>query len=185
MMSFLASMVVVPPAPRAGLAAETVEMIYVKAVGGSDDNDGQSWDTAFATLQKALDAAEPGDDVRVEIWLAAGTYYPTKDAAGNDTGGSSATFRMKNGVTIYGGFPADADDGIDLDERGWEAHPTVLSGDLNKNGTLDFGTDAQHVIFNEGLDETAVLDGVIITGGISPDDGGGVYNKNSSPVFRH
>src|SRR5690606_12563520 len=81
MMSFLASMVVVPPAPRAGLAAETVEIIYVKAVGGSDDNDGQSWDTAFATLQKALDAAEPGDDVRVEIWLAAGTYYPTKDAA--------------------------------------------------------------------------------------------------------
>jgi len=67
---------------------------------GDDTNNGTSWATAFETLQKALEEVEAGD----EIWVAAGTYYPTSDYG---LGGSDRYmhFRMKNGVTIYGGFP--------------------------------------------------------------------------------
>ena len=43
---------------------------YVDGTGGSDDNDGESWDTAFATIQKAID--EYGSWAK--IYVKAGTY---------------------------------------------------------------------------------------------------------------
>jgi hypothetical protein len=44
--------------------------LYVDAVGGSDANSGMSTSTALATIQRAVDMAEPGD----RILVAAGTY---------------------------------------------------------------------------------------------------------------
>jgi len=47
---------------------------YVDGQGGTDPTDcngGNSWSTAFKTIQKAIDCASPMD----EIWVKAGTYY--------------------------------------------------------------------------------------------------------------
>jgi hypothetical protein len=55
---------------------------------------GSAWGTACG-LQHALnDIAVSGD----ELWVAAGTYKPT---TGSDR---SATFQLKAGVALYGGF---------------------------------------------------------------------------------
>src|SRR5690606_15219303 len=74
------------------------------------DNNGTSWDNAFLLVQSALDNAVNGD----EIWVATGTYYPTKQVGG--TGERFRTFQMKNGVAIYGGFTGDE---TEKDERDW------------------------------------------------------------------
>jgi len=164
-------------APQVAKAEGTAVILYVKAIGGDDDNDGRSWSNAFATLQKALDAAQPGPGETVEIRVAAGTYYPADENG----------FRMKNGVAIYGGFPADATDGTGMEDRDWENHRTILSGDLNKNESFD-GDDAYHVIFNDDVDDTAVLDGFVVTGGYATGDqayGAGIYNIDSHPIIRN
>ena len=77
--------------------------------------DGASWATAYVSLQAALDRAavlnadgNAENDVS-QIWIAEGTYRPTKlsDADLNgtiDTNPRSATFSLLNGVSLYGGF---------------------------------------------------------------------------------
>lgn len=172
-------------------AAES-SIIYVNNYDGSDSNDGKSWEDAFATLQQALDAADTSEGETYEIWIAAGTYVPSKDKDGNVPAGGDereSTFMMKNGVAIYGGFTGTEDS---LDQRNFAENKTILSGDFSGNDE----DKAYHVFFHEnlGLDETAVLDGVTITGGNAngSDDharGGGMYNfgihstNGSSPTL--
>jgi len=75
----------VSPARAAG-----IRYAAPSAVGSGDCS---SWATA-CTLQTALAGAASGD----EIWVKMGVHYP--GAAGN----RSATFTLKNGVSVYGGF---------------------------------------------------------------------------------
>ncbi len=144
--------------------------------------DCSSWANA-CPLQTALAQAIAGD----EIWVQAGVHYP--GAAGNRT----ATFSLKNGVAIYGGFAGTE---TARDQRDWQAHPTILSGDIDHNdintdGNLIaetwndlVGNNAYHVVTSSENDNTAVLDGFIITagqanGGSHYSDGGGMYNSGS------
>ena len=168
--------------------------IHVK-VGGTGD--GSSWVHAYGSLQDALDNAEPNDD----IWLAEGTYIPTQLYDPCDP--RSATFQMKNGVGIYGGFSAVGDP--NWESRDWEKYETVLSGDLLGNdvevsdpcdllGELSRSENCYHVFYHpEGinLDPNTVFDGFTVTGGNAnegeywPDPGsigGGMYNYESSPT---
>src|SRR5690606_13488857 len=85
---------------------------------------------------------------------------------------SKQSFSMKEGVKIYGGFPATANSG--MDDRDWEENETILRGNGNS------------VIINNdnGLTEAAVLDGFTITGG-NASKGGGINNTGVSPTFRN
>ncbi len=146
-------------------------------------NIGNSWANAFTNLQDALASTCPGI---TEIWVAAGTYLPTKKSGGTDE--RSRTFVMLPGVKIYGGFAGGE---TSLSQRNWATNVTILSGDI---GTPGVNTDnCYHVIYNvdNGLDETAVLDGFTISGGYAygPNAdgsgfqwrGGGMHNISSSP----
>lgn len=77
---------------------------YVKpeAKGGSDNNDGKSWTTAFASPQKAIDALNDGTGQRGEVWVAAGTYSPKTYIATDNN--SPVAFRMYSGINVFGGF---------------------------------------------------------------------------------
>ena len=130
--------------------------------------DGSGWLSAFQSLQDALDEAGVGD----EVWIAAGTYFP--DEGGSVVAGDrQATFTLKAGMTLYGGFAGGEDS---LDDRNWEANPTVLSGEIG----LEKDSWSLHVVTLAG---SATLDGLTITNGNANGDpsghsyGGGVLNE--------
>lgn len=77
---------------------------YVKTAnaGGSDENDGKSWATAFASPQKAIDALNDGTGQRGEVWVAAGTYTPQTHITADNN--SPVAFRMYSGINVIGGF---------------------------------------------------------------------------------
>jgi hypothetical protein len=82
------------PAPA---LAQSGTIYYVRpAPVGNDSNSGLAWNTAFATLQKALDTATAG----AQIWVAAGTYYPDEGPSTINNHPNS-TFSLKDGVEIY------------------------------------------------------------------------------------
>lgn len=157
-------------------------VIYVNAKS-SAGGDGASWATAYNDLQLALTSAQAGQ----QIWLAEGIYKPTKLIyPGNPR---TASFQMKNNVTIYGGFDGTEND---LAERDWRINQTILSGDIDHTPNDNSG-NAYHVFFHAGLnlDATAILDGVTITGGNANDSsrphsvGGGMYNLISNPTLKN
>jgi hypothetical protein len=104
--------------------AHTGGIVYVKE-GGAGTQTGESWTNAFPNLADPLKYADlqrksmfpvaPADTVR-QIWVAAGTYYPRHRAAVTDGNNDPTTDRDKafvlvEGVKVYGGFPAGANDG--------------------------------------------------------------------------
>ncbi|MCB0293208.1 MAG: right-handed parallel beta-helix repeat-containing protein, partial [Calditrichaeota bacterium] len=76
-----------------------MSIIHVNQAASGDGSDGSSWDKAYKDLQDALKIAKAGD----EIWVAKGTYQPT-DQTGAEA--RKASFELKEGVAIYGGFSA-------------------------------------------------------------------------------
>ena len=152
---------------------------HVDADAPGSAHDGRTWATAMLTLQDALAAAAGGD----EILVAEGVYKP--DQGGGATAGSrEATFMLKPGVTIRGGFP-----GYGLpqpDARNPAAYVTILSGDLKGNdqwGSLNLDENSYHVVTGPADGLPALLDGVTITGGNADGAyphhyGGGLYNPD-------
>uniref|UniRef100_UPI001930FA72 hypothetical protein n=1 Tax=Metasolibacillus meyeri TaxID=1071052 RepID=UPI001930FA72 len=165
-------------------------IIYVNAAQGNGGN-GESWDTAYNNLQDALDAAKAqitAGETSVQIWLTKGTYTPTKQTDPSDA--RTATFQMQNNVAIYGGFSGTENE---LATRDWENNETILSGDIADTPN-DHTNNAYHVFYHPNglnLNDTAILDGVTITGGNANVDewsgdkrfGGGMFNGSSNPTL--
>ncbi len=148
--------------------------LYVKH-DADGNNDGSSWVNAYTLIQPALVAAGSG----TEIWVAAGTYYPTNEVGGS--GNSYKTFQLKNNVELLGGFEGTEDPAsFDIIDRDFDVNETILSGDLG----------AEHVfhVFRHvdlALNSTAVLDGFTIMGGEATGTsldilGGGMLNSGAS-----
>jgi hypothetical protein len=156
--------------------------IYVDA-DATGVNNGSSWEDAFTTLQPALDVAVVGD----QIWVAEGIYTPTNEFSPGDL--RSATFQLKNGVALYGGFDPTVGD-VGWADRDWVNNVIILSGDSGTAG--DPGDNSYHVFYHPpelALDGTAVLDGFTIIAGNANDisgpngSGGGMYNDASNPAL--
>ena len=89
-------------------------------------------------------------------------------------------------MAIYGSFVGDE---TSREPRYPQFAPSVLSGDI---GTADDNSDnSYHVVIGNGTDNSAILDGFIITAGNANGDslaslqaGGGMYNDLGSPSIR-
>ncbi len=153
-----------------------------------DDNaslggDGSSWATAYAHLQDALSEANSNGAVG-EIWVAEGTYLPDLGSAQIPCD-RSETFRLIPGVRMYGGFVGD--ESI-LDERNFQTHSTVLSGDLNgdDNGFANNTENSVHVVDSSDANSQSLLDGFVIRGGNTfpmSTGGAGLYAEGGAAVF--
>lgn len=161
--------------------------VYV-APGGAGTRDGSSWGNAKDLVPALTDAAY-GD----ELWVKSGIYKPTGPG-----GDRKATFALKSGVALYGGFAGSE---TELSQRNSNPalNETVLSGDLNGNdssffvngndiGFTNSGENSYHVVTGSGTDESAILDGFTVSGGnantqyVFPDDiGGGMLNLAGNP----
>jgi len=176
------------------------KVIYVDD-DAAGTNNGSSWIDAYKCLQNALTDAQSGD----EIWVAQGIYKPDQTFVTGWRGGPQviasgereATFQMKDGVTIMGGYAGFGDS--DPNARDLEMYEAILSGDLAENDIevadpCDLLTEptrsenSYHVVKGNETDETAVLDGFTITcgnaDGQSPNDqGGGLHTRFGSPTL--
>ena len=171
----------------ASAAPATAVTHYVKgsATGAAD---GTSWVNAFTTLQDALAAAAPSDD----IWVAQGVYYPD-EGGGEVDGDQAASFKIVAEVSVHGGFG-----GFEafLSQRRPSFHLTVLSGDIGQDDNdpdgdgvivapVDIvGGNSGHVVRSSTATATTTLDGFTITAGSSSDFGGGLLLDGASLTVR-
>jgi hypothetical protein len=155
--------------------------------------DGLSWETAFAFLQDALDAARsPRSATIEEIHVAQGLYLPDHDENHPEGNGDTwETFALIDDVSVMGGYAGIGAE--DPDERNIELYETILSGDLlgdDQPNFVNYDDNSFHVVTAAGNDETAVLEGFTITAGYAhfePYDhhqGGGMIVDAASPVVR-
>ncbi len=142
---------------------------------GSDSNDGQSWNSAFATINEAVSSALEGD----EIWVGAGTYI------------LSETIYVNKAVGIYGGFSGNESD---LQARDWVNNLTIVDGNNLVQGF--------QLIANATIDGFTIRNGYSVYGGGIRIDyaaanivnctfsqnrgyyyGGAIYNYRASPII--
>lgn len=175
-------------------AIPTSRIRYVKP-GGSDMNSGDSWDAAYRTIQHAIDALAATPGMPGEVWVAAGTYEPTTYLEDNPN--YPASFRMSDGISVYGGFAgketSKADREIKAGGMPWDfANVTILqgqsySGEISWNSTdnrWSLNSASTHVVWfapllNEnkrGFDNVTMLDGVTVRGGQATTSQADYYN---------
>ncbi|MDB4162189.1 hypothetical protein N9772_07470, partial [Bacteroidia bacterium] len=146
--------------------------LYFVKTTGNNSNAGTSWATAKNDLQNAIDVAISGD----EIWIAAGTYKPTKipGSTGNSTSRDVA-FHINKNLKIYGGFAGTE---TSLSQRNISENPVTLSGDI---GTIGTNTDnCYHVVITKGLNNTSLIDGLTIRDGYSSSSGNISWSGNGT-----
>jgi hypothetical protein len=183
------------------LSAAVIHVKY-NALG---NNSGTSFANAFTNLQDALD----NQCGNLDIWVAAGTYKPTRDHLENSTPSSDRlkTFHLKKDMNIYGGFAGTE---TTLSERNWLSNITTLSGDFMDDDVVSGAgstlaitvntENAYHVLITANLTDAAIIDGFTIKGGnlgngqgtifyaskaYTVEHGAGMYNIDSSPNIRN
>lgn len=163
--------------PPHAVAATQATVFFVNR-NAAGTGTGLSWTDAFTNVKAALSAAQAGD----EVWVAAGLY--TVGITHTDS------LELKNGVALYGGFAGSE---TTKEQRNWQSHVTVISGDLEGNDIVDANgivTDTDHIVGDnnfllfeaDGLDASTIVDGFVVTGG-KGGFGGGMSNSKSSPTL--
>jgi predicted outer membrane repeat protein len=176
-------------------------IVYVK-YNATGANNGTSWANAYKQLQNAINAAGSGDT----IFVAAGTYRPTKYPPNiNSTNPRDKAFYLNKNIKIYGGFAGTE---TNLSQRNYATNVTTLSGDFNNDDVVtgvgnilafnNNSDNAFHVVITNNLSTNARLDGFTIKGGNAnswvgyfiwssqvyyTNNGGGIYNAGSSPTL--
>jgi len=125
---------------------------YVSQAATNGAETGATWADAFTDLQQAISAVSAGDT----LWVAAGIYKPTA------TTDRTASFEMKDGVALYGGFFGTE---VAFSERDIDLHKTVLSGDIGVPGVRT--DNSYHVVRGKALGSATLLDGFFIRDGYS------------------
>lgn len=172
---------------------------YVKPTA-TGTGDGSSWDNASGNIQNMIDElANNANGQTGEVWVAAGTYTPQSQLISGTA--YSASFRMRDGISVYGGFAGTEASKIEREKAStmpWDfKNETILeaayyNGDLTwTNNKWTLTSDSRHVVWfapmsgQSAFTQVTTLDGVTIRGGYAQggtgmddfmtDRGAGVY----------
>lgn len=163
----------------------TSRIRYVKEQA-TGRGDGSDWDNASGDLQRMIDELADNNPQGLpgEVWVAAGTYEPQSQLIQGT--GYSASFRMRDGISVYGGFASGESSKTEREKKEggmpWEfKNQTVLMAayyvrnESNPSFTGNKWTltsDSRHVVWfapmpdEEGtFTQPTYLDGVTIMGG--------------------
>lgn len=163
-----------------GTMTVTAQVVYVDP-NATGTGDGASWANAVTDLQSGIDLAATVATTSdpIQVWVKAGTYYPT---TGTDR---QSVFTLKNAVELYGGF-----DGTEtlLSQRDIANNETILSADI---GVSSDRTDNTYNLILIGSDVTTevVIDGLVMEetdqsqGGSTNGNTVGVIVNAGSPGF--
>ncbi|MGD9098951.1 MAG: choice-of-anchor Q domain-containing protein [Anaerolineae bacterium] len=143
-------------APGASLAAPATRFV---ASDGDDANDCSSIEQRCRTVQRAIDVAEPLD----EIWVATGTY----------TGTAGTVADIEKSVTLLGG---------------WDAGFTVRDSTLNPT-TLDAQGAGRvmyiHGHISPTIDGFTITGGNASNTSDYAAYGGGIHSRDANPIITH
>ena len=146
--------------------------------------DGTSWAMAMDSLQEAIDlACECSIDT---IWVAQGTYFPSKDSLGNiPADPRDATFFFDKEIYLYGGFLGSEGS---LAERNFKNNkPTILSGAIGTNADTD---NSKNIVITKNVVNGFVMDGFTLSDGYGSSGSGWYHYVDnaahiSSPIARN
>ena len=189
---------------------QPVSTSRIRYVNPNGTGDGSDWDNASGDLQRMIDELADNNPQGLpgEVWVAAGTYEPQSQLIQGT--GYSASFRMRDGISVYGGFIGGENSKTERKKKEggmpWEfQNQTVLMAayyvrnESNPSFTRNKWTltsDSRHVVWfapmpgEEAFTQPTYLDGVTITGGYAQggtgledfktDRGAGVYMDGSN-----
>ncbi|MEM7228118.1 MAG: right-handed parallel beta-helix repeat-containing protein [Planctomycetota bacterium] len=150
-------------------AGRTPENALFVVANGPGAGTGTSWESPYVTLQQAIDRINAdGIDQFDQIWMAAGTYVPTVRSIPSEP--QSVRFELPDGVSIYGGFAGNE---LRIEDRTFEAGPTILSGDVNNDdlpGFVNRTDNASALLCRFFASKPMVFDGLTLSG-VSNGDG--------------
>ena len=184
---------------------QPVDASRIRYVQPDGTGDGTSWATASGDLQGMIDqlAEQNPHGLPGEVWVAAGTYEPLEQLIPGT--GYSASFRMRDGISVYGGFAGNE---ASKGERAcgdmpWSyTNETILQAAYYNPANLQWDeprhrwtltSDSRHVVWfapmpgeDAAFAHVTTLDGVTIRGGyaqggtgmaegFATDCGAGVY----------
>mgnify|MGYP003869957143 CR=1 FL=1 len=146
------------------------QTVYVKA---GATGDGSTWANATGDLQMALTNANSG----TSIWIAKGTYYPITCTA-CDFAAQSTYFQIPDGVKLFGGFSGSE---TSINQRNISNNETILSGDINQDGTLS--GNAFTVLYTRNVSDATEVDGFTITMASATTTGGNTESHFQSGAW--
>jgi len=132
-------------------------IVYVDLNAPGPTHDGRSWQTAYLSIQEAINDA---DSATTDIWVADGTYVEA--------------ITLDSGRHLYGGFEGyGGAEESERSQRDWQRNVTTIKGPGN-----------ERVVLIKHKSDTR-LDGFTITGGNASGSGvsgrgGGIYYENST-----
>jgi parallel beta-helix repeat protein len=145
--------------PDVALAQATIRYVAPAPTGNDSGNDCTTSTAPCATVQHAVDVADPDDEIRV----ATGTYTDVQAR----TGITQVVYISKT-VTIRGGYTTAF-----TDPPNPEGNPTTLNAQ-----------EQGRVLYIRG-NISPTIDGFTITGGDISGQGGGIAIYYSSPILSH
>jgi len=116
---------------------------------------GSSWTDASGDLNQILNIAPTGS----QVWVKEGTYYPTNCSSCTEEQ-KDIPFEIPDSVEVYGGFSGNE---VNLSQRDWESNETILSGDIDLDGTP--ASNAFTIVHFTRVSASTILDGFILKHG--------------------
>lgn len=145
-------------------------IVYVDTNSPAAEPTGHSWETAYTSIQDAIDASDPW----YMIWVADGVYHEQ--------------IYLGEADRLYGGFEGyDGAEETQLSQRNWEKNVTTIDGNIPSESKGSEKVKTLVVIprtVRMDGSTTCTLDGFTITGGSAygsyPNNmGGGIYCLDS------